>query len=248
VQGYGPTSYGDSFADVYDDWYQDLGDPAPCVALVATLLAEAAPGGVVAELGVGTGRLARPLAAAGVPVVGVDASRPMLGRAAAKGPDAGLHLVEADMAVLPLSGGSCAGALVAFNTLFNLTAPGAQAACLAEVRRVLAPGGWLLVETLVVPEAERPVQGVDVGRIELDRLVLTASRLDPEARTISGQHVEITEAGIRLRPWHLRYLTVDELDAAAAAAGFDLVERWAGWDGSAFTADDERQVSRYRRR
>lgn len=253
VQGYGPTTYGESFADVYDDWYQDLGDPAACVARVADLVHRhraggGVPGAPVLELGVGTGRLARPLAATGTPVVGVDISGPMLARAAAKAGGPGPWLVEADMAALPLTDHRCAGALVAFNTLFNLTAPGAQARCLAEVHRVLVPSGWLLVETIVVPEADRPVQGVDVGRIDVDRLVLTASRLDPAERTISGQHVEITEAGIRLRPWHLRYLSVVELDDLAGRAGFELVERWSDWDGTPFRAGDERQVARFRRR
>ena len=68
-------------------------------------------------------------------------------------------------------------------------------------------------------------------------MVLTVSRLDPASHTITGQHVQITEAGIRLRPWMLRYLSPEELDAMAAEAGLRLVERHAGWRAEPFTGD-----------
>ncbi len=67
---YGSDTYGRSFADVYDEWYGDLDD----LAVLIELLAELADGGPVCELGVGTGRIAIPLAATGVDVIGVDAS------------------------------------------------------------------------------------------------------------------------------------------------------------------------------
>jgi SAM-dependent methyltransferase len=245
VEGYRSETYGTGFADVYDDWYRDLADPEACAAQVAAL----AGGAPVLELGVGTGRLALALQGAGADVTGLDISAPMLDRLAAKAPSAGraLPVVRADMAAVPLAPDRFGLVLVAFNTLFNVIDEGGQARCLAEAARVLRPRGWLVVETIVVPDTDRPVQGVDVGVIQLDRLVLTASRLDPAARTIEGHHVELTEAGgVRLRPWQLRYLTLAELDGLAAGAGFALAERWSGWDRRPFGPDDERQVSLYR--
>ena len=64
--------------------------------------------------------------------------------------------------------------------------------------------------------------------------------------TLMGQHVDITEAGIRLRPWLLRYSTVPQLDAMATAAGFALEHRWADWAGAPFEADGSAHVSVYR--
>lgn len=243
VEGYGPASYGESFADVYDDWYRGLADPGSCARRVADLAA----GGVVLELGVGTGRLALALIDHGARVVGLDVSRPMLSQLTSKPGGRDVPAVQADMAAIPFAPGQFQVVLVAFNTFFNLTGPGAQPRCLADAAEVLAPGGWLAIETIVVPDTDRPVQGVDVGVIELDRLVLTASRLDPVARTITGQHVDFTDQGVRLRPWHLRYLTLAELDGLAAGAGFELAHRWADWDGRAFDDGDDRQVSIYRR-
>ena len=75
MRGYHSASYGDAFADVYDDWYRDLGDVDATVGLIAQL---APPGGSVLELGVGSGRLAIPLAAAGLHTTGIDASAKML--------------------------------------------------------------------------------------------------------------------------------------------------------------------------
>ena len=93
MDGYDDSTYGDAFADVYDEWYGEISDIGETVS---TLL-ELAAGRAVLELGVGTGRLAVPLAeagaAAGVTVTGVDTSAAMLERllndsvtAAAAGP------------------------------------------------------------------------------------------------------------------------------------------------------------------
>ena len=68
--GYRADTYGESFADVYDDWYADVSDAVATVAAVEQM----ANGGPVLELGVGTGRLALPLAERGVRAVGIDAS------------------------------------------------------------------------------------------------------------------------------------------------------------------------------
>jgi hypothetical protein len=59
MEGYSDSTYGDAFADVYDDWYPEVTDVAATVARMAEL---AGHGGSVLELGVGTGRLALPRA------------------------------------------------------------------------------------------------------------------------------------------------------------------------------------------
>ena len=91
-------------------------------------------------------------------------------------------------------------------------------------------------------EGETPGQ---LFRVDLDEVVLTVSRLDPTKHTIAGQHVQITEAGIRLRPWMLRYLSPEELDATAAEAGLRLVDRHGGWRAEPFTAESATHVSTY---
>ena len=57
MEGYDASTYGERFADVYDDWYGDVTDVAACTTRLAQL-AEQAGGGPVLELGIGSGRLA----------------------------------------------------------------------------------------------------------------------------------------------------------------------------------------------
>lgn len=242
MEGYRPSSYGDAFADVYDDWYRDLPGTQSCAAAIGELAA----GGPVLELGTGTGRLALAIAARGVTVVGLDASAAMLARLRAKPGADRLAVVEADMAALPFAAGAFGVVLVAFNTLFNLPDERAQRRCLADARRVVRDGGLLVVETIVFPETTEVAQGVDARLIEADRVVLTASRLDPTDRSVIGQHIEITEAGVRLRPWRLHYLLPDELDELARDTGWSLAGRRASWAGEPFTERSEHQVVVYR--
>jgi SAM-dependent methyltransferase len=249
VEGYRASTYGDRFADVYDDWYQDVSDVDATVARIAAL-AGRRPGPVL-ELGAGSGRLAVPLAGRGLEVWAVDASAAMVERLRAKPGGDRVRTVVGDMAALDLGPGAPAGfavVLCAFNTLFNLTDLAAQRRCLGRVAEVLAPGGRLVVEAFVPPpggEGDAAVGAVEPRHIGLDEVVLTVSRLDPAARTVVGQHVQITEAGVRLRPWVLRYATPDELDGLAREAGLALVERHAGWRGEPFTESSETHVSTY---
>jgi SAM-dependent methyltransferase len=245
MEGYDSGQYGRSFADVYDDWYREVSDVEATVQRIAVLAARRG-GGRVLELGIGTGRLALPLAARGLQLTGVDASPEMLDLLRAKSGADRLELVHGDMAELAVTG-PFAVAFVAFNTFFNLTTREAQAACLLRVHDVLAPGGWFVLEAFVPPPDHTDASGVSTRTVELDRVVLTAARRDHATQTISGQHIEITEAGIRLRPWLVRYAAPHELDDMAAAAGLRLVERHADWHGGRFHEASESHVSVYRR-
>ncbi|MDD9370514.1 MAG: methyltransferase domain-containing protein, partial [Acidimicrobiales bacterium] len=249
VDGYEASTYGDRFADVYDDWYQDVSDVGSTVDRIAAL---AGPrGGRVLELGAGSGRLAIPLAERGLEVWAVDASTAMIDRLRAKPGGDRVHAVVDDMAGLAAPGlgdGGFGVVLCAFNTLFNITDTEGQRRCLARARDLLAPDGLVVIETFVPPpggERDAAVGAVEPRHIGLDEVVLTVSRLDPATRTITGQHVQITEGGVRLRPWVLHYASPAELDALAAEAGLRLVERHAGWHGEAFTATAETHVTLY---
>ena len=247
--GYGPSTYGESFADVYDDWYADVSDAAATVRIVREL----ADGGAVLELGVGTGRLAIPLAESGSPVVGVDASPAMLEVLATKTGDASVIGTEADMAALGDSEVVTANApfavvFAAFNTFFNLPSDAAQAACLAGCAGVLADGGRLVIEGFVPPSDGLTDGGVSVRDVTPDAAVLTVSTHDADAQLIRGHHIEMRAEGNTMRPWLIHYRTPDQLDASAAEADFVLEERWADWDRTPFDpARHDVHVSVYRK-
>lgn len=251
VDGYGPASYGDAFADVYDQWYADETEVEAAVRRLAALAA----GGPALELGVGSGRLAIPLARAGVEVWGVDASEAMVSRLRAKPGGERVRVTISDMADLdlePAPGGVAPRfslVFAAYNTLFNLTSRDAQVRCLRRVGAVLGAGGRVVIEAFVPGDAlVSSADALVVRSIELGRLVLAASRHDPGTQVLSGQHVEITEAGVRLRPWCVRYASPAQLDGIAAEAGLELVERWEGWTGEPFGDDSATHVSVYRLR
>lgn len=249
MDGYDERTYGDAFADVYDDWYADVSD----VDATVTTLVSLAEGRPVLELGVGTGRLAVPLAeaghAGGLVVSGVDTSAAMLERLRARDHDGLVDARIADMAG-PLPGGPYGLVFVAYNTLFNLPSAEAQARCFARVAEVLDEQGRFVVEAFV-PDDDPHVATDDISirSLTADRVVLSVSRREPESRRAHGQFVEFTEAGgVRLRPWAIRYSTTHELDAMARESGFEVEHRWEQFDRAPFGDDSPRHVTVYRRR
>ncbi len=249
MEGYTSLSYGDGFADVYDRWYGALSDPAAIVALLNDLVG---PGASILELGVGTGRLAVPLATAGFAVTGIDSSPAMLERCRALDSASKLQLIEGDMVDdLPMARFDLV--LAAYNTVFNLLDASRQQACFTAVADRLNPGGRLVLEAFVpgetAPEAATETQEstVSVREITATSVTLSVSRHNAANRTAEGQFIELSETGgVRLRPWMIHYCSPDELDAMAATAGLELEQRYAGFDLADFGPESTRHVSIYR--
>jgi SAM-dependent methyltransferase len=243
MHGYDDATYGEAFADVYDEWYPHDDDTATAVAALAALAGE----GRVLELAVGTGRLAVPLAATGLEVHGIDTSPAMLARLAAKPGGEAVKAVCGDM-VVDLPAGPFALVFVADNSLFNLRSEERQVACFSEVAARLEPGGAFVVQAFVPDPTLMPANSVRVRTLAADRVVLSVSVTEPAAQRAEGQYIDIGEAGgVRLRPWSIRWATPAQLDAMAAAAGLALGERWAAFDRSAFQPDSQGHVSVFRR-
>ncbi|MEO5900264.1 MAG: class I SAM-dependent methyltransferase, partial [Ilumatobacteraceae bacterium] len=249
VRGYDAASYGEAFADVYDDWYGEISDVGATVRLLAALTPAGAD---VLELGVGTGRLAIPLAARlvaqGSRVDGLDASPAMLTRLAANDPTGSVRAVLGEMGA-PLPPGPYGLVFVAYNTFFALPTAEQQANCFAAVAARLGAGGAFVIESFVPGDEATDRQGtVTVRAISAGQVVLSVSRANPVEQTMEGQYVDISEAGgVRLRPWSIRWSSPVELDAMAAAAGLALAGRWESFAGERYDADSPRQVSAYAR-
>ncbi len=249
MRGYDHRSYGDGFADVYDEWYADVTDVD---ATVARLLELAGAGGRVLELGVGTGRLAVPMAAAGLRVVGIDSSAAMLARLRARDGDGLVESLLGDMAD-DLPDGPFDAVLVAYNTVFNLLETGAQERLFQRVAERLAPSGAFVVEAFV-PElgvgatTSEVTSAVTVRSMAVDHVVLSVSANHPDEQLLEGQFVQLTEGGgVRLRPWSIRWATPEQLDDMATAAGLRLTERLGDMRATPFTDDSGHHVSIYRR-
>jgi SAM-dependent methyltransferase len=241
MEHFGPETYGDRVADVYDEWYKPI-DTAAEVAL----LTELAGAGPALELGIGTGRIAIPLAANGVEVHGVDASPAMVAQLRAKPGGEAIPVVLGDMADVPVDG-TFALVFVVFNTFFQLYSQDAQLRCFANVARHLQPGGRFVVHAFV-PDTSRVEAGehLAVKEASLDRVRLDASVFDALEQRLDTTQVRITEQGIRLVHAKLRFAWPPELDLMAKLAGLTLEHRWASFDKQPFSAASAFAVSVYR--
>jgi SAM-dependent methyltransferase len=245
VRGYDHRSYGDGFADVYDDWYADVTDVD---ATVARMLELAGDGGRVLELGVGTGRLAVPMASAGLRVVGIDASAAMLAKLRERDPQGQVEAVLGDMTDR-LPDGPFDAVLIAYNTIFNLLGEHEQPRLFRRVAERLAPTGVFVVEAFVPDvHAGDGSSEVSVRSMAVDQVVLSVSVNRPDEQLFEGQFVQFSErGGVRLRPWSIRWATPEQLDEMATAAGLRLLERVGDMAGTPFTDDSLQHVSMYRR-
>ena len=240
--GYQDATYGDRIADVYDAWYgasPALGDLAATIDLLASI----AGAGPALELGIGTGRVALPLSAAGIQVQGIDVSQAMVDRLRAKPGGDRIPVTMGSFADFSLAD-RFSLIYVVFNTFFGLRSQEQQIACLRAIVRHLGPGGVFLMEAFV-PDPSRFDRGQRISaiRVDEDEVSFEVSTHDLVAQSTVSQHVVIREDGIRLHPVRIRYAHVAELDLMARVAGLRLRDRWADWDRSAFASDSAKHIS-----
>ena len=143
--------FGERVAATYDDSSEIFGPGV--VDAVAGVLAGLAGRGRALELGIGTGRIALPLARCGVPVHGIDLSRAMVARLRAKPGGDAIPVTIGDFATTRVDGTFSLAYLV-FNTINNLTTQEEQVACFRNAAAHLEPGGCFVIEVRV-PDLRR---------------------------------------------------------------------------------------------
>ena len=236
---YNESTYGDRIAEVYDEWH--TGSPAETVAALKDL----AGAGPVLELGIGTGRIALPLAAQGLAIHGIDASEAMVAKLRSK-PGGNRIPVTVGNFVDVGADGSYSLIFVVFNTFFALRSQEEQVQCFANVAKRLRPGGLFFIEAFV-PDLTRFTRGqiIQAMQVEVDEVKLEASRHDPLTQSTLSQHVLITKEGTKLYPVQVRYAWPAELDLMARLAGMRRRERWSNWRRDPFTAASANHISIY---
>jgi SAM-dependent methyltransferase len=236
VSEYTPSTYGDSWAEIYDE-------RTPTTPGEVELLAELAGGGPALELGVGTGRVAVPLAERGVEVVGLDPSQAMLDRLRAKSDCVELHDGVMDDFDL---GREFRLVYVVASTIFAPLTQAGQVATFRCVARHLEPGGVFLVQAFV-PDLSRFDRGQRVGAVDvaLDRVLLEVTKVDRAKQLLTGQHVQLSNEGTRLYPVTIRLAYPPELDLMAELAGLRLRERFADYERTPFDWSSTNHVSVY---
>jgi len=239
-------TYGDEWADEYDDFVA-WRFPAAATDAAVERLVELAGDGPALELGIGTGRVALPLAQRGVEVHGIDASEAMVARLREKPGGEAIAVRIGDFGDVdsdvdrPFS-----LVYVVFNTLFALLTQDDQVRCFANVAGRLRPGGVFLVEAFV-PDLGLFDHGkhVSVQRIEIAAVHLDVSRHDAATQRVSAQYIVLGPDEVRLRPIELRYAWPSELDLMARLAGLRLRDRWGNWQKEPYGAGSPSHVSVY---
>ena len=217
-----------------------LFDPA-IVDPVVDFLAHLAGSGRALELGIGTGRIALPLAQRGLPVHGIELSKAMAARLRAKprGEDIGITIGDFATAT---ADGTFSLAYLVFNTISNLTTQAAQVACFRNVAAHLEPSGCFVIE-VGVPGLQRlpPGETFQVFHASEDRWGI--DEYDVANQGLVSHHFEIVDGTVERNSIPFRYTWPGELDLMAELAGMRLRERWGGWRREPFTSDSTKHVS-----
>ena len=231
--------FGERVAATYDETAEVYRPGAADAA--AEVLAGLAGGGRALELGIGTGRIALPLARRGVDVHGVDLSRAMVARLRAKPGGDAIGVTIGDFATTRVDGGFSLVYLV-FNTIMNLTSQDAQVACFRNAAEHLEPGGCFVIE-VGVPDLRRLLPGQDVipWHISPERWVFYS--YDVATQAMRGHYIEFTDGRGEYRSIPFRYVWPAELDLMARLAGMRLRERWGGWAREPYTSESGQHVS-----
>jgi SAM-dependent methyltransferase len=228
----------------YDAAHSEHFDAA-LVADTVELLVDLAEGGRAVEFAIGTGRVALPLAARGVPVHGIDLSAPMLDVLRTKPGAESLAITLGEMTTTRVCDDAALVYLV-FNTIGNLRTQREQVACFRNAAAHLRPGGRFVIET-GVPRLHRLAAGESrlvydhsPGHIGIDEYV------DRVGQILVSHHHFIDGGSVRSVSGAFRYVWPSELDLMAELAGMTLESRWSSWQRDPFTDESTSHVSVWR--
>ncbi|WP_432924908.1 class I SAM-dependent methyltransferase [Microbispora sp. CA-135349] len=234
-----PSAYGDGLASVYDRLYPHT----PEADKAAQFIAGHAPGGRLLELGVGTGRLALPLAGLGMRVHGVDASAQILDKLKERDPEGKITATLGDFTA-DLPEGPFDIALIGLNTLFMVPDREQQIETLRLMRSRLGEGGVAIVETYDPWYYHRLTDPrVDVHHIGEKEIMIDTSYVSRSTQTVYIVHTTVAGGTPEKLVEISRYAWPSELDLMARIAGLRLRARYSDWDGGPVREDALRHIS-----
>jgi SAM-dependent methyltransferase len=237
----GPDDYFDeAIAARFDERYAYLEEPA-VVDPIVDFLAERAGGGTALEFGIGTGRIALPLAQRGIDVHGIELSRAMVAQFQAKPGAKSIDVTIGDFATAHVGKIFSVAYLVA-NTIMNLTSQDEQVACFRNAAAHLEPAGCFVIEVLV-PGLQRLPPGETFQPFDVGPTHLGFDEYDVARQRVVSHHYWIEDGKVEVSSPPFRYVWPSELDLMARLAGMSLRERWGGWKNEPFASDSRKHVS-----
>ncbi|RJL36072.1 class I SAM-dependent DNA methyltransferase [Bailinhaonella thermotolerans] len=237
--------FGEQVAAAYDAETADMSTPE-ALGPVLDVLAGLAGDGRALEFGVGTGRIAAPLARRGVPVHGIDMSRAMVARIREKEGGEAVGVTVGDFATTRVEGSFSVVYLV-FNTIMNLTTQDAQVECFRNAAAHLEPGGCFVIE-VGVPGLRLLPPGQTTVPFDVRPDGWAYDVYDVATQAMSSNYVTVGADGRgTFRSIPFRYVWPAELDLMARIAGLRPRDRWEDWTGRPFTSESTRHVSVWER-
>jgi SAM-dependent methyltransferase len=219
----------------------EVASEAGAVEPVVDFLADLAGDGRALELGIGTGRIALPLAQRGVPVHGIELSKAMAAKLREKPGGDEIAVTIGDFATTTVEG-AFALAYVVWNTIMNLTTQAAQVSCFRNVAAHLDPGGCFVVE-VGVPGLRRLPPGETFQAFHVSDTRWGIDEYDVANQGLISHHFELVDGELERNSIPFRYAWPAELDLMAEMAGMRLRERWSGWRREPFTSESRSHVS-----
>lgn len=241
MQNFSPeSSFGPDVATNYDNL------PRGDEEAAAIFLSEIAGERPALEFAIGTGRIALPLAARGVPVDGIELSPSMVERLRAKPGGQQIKVTMGDMSSVT-TGRHYGLVYLVFNTIFNLLTAEDQIRCFQNAARHLDPDGHFVVETALPHAWIAPDQTdyVHAEHVAIDKVRFDVARYDPVTQLLEENHISITPDGVNMMPIVCRLITPGEMDLMARIAGMRLIQRYANWQRSVFDVNSKAHVSVY---
>jgi SAM-dependent methyltransferase len=237
--------FGEGVARRYDESSADMFDPE-VVDPVVDFLQDLAGGGAALELGIGTGRIALPLARRGVRVHGIDLSEAMAARLRAKPGADEIGVTIGDFATATVDETFSVAYLV-FNTINNLTTQDEQVACFRNVAAHLEPGGCFVIE-VGVPKLRRLPPGDSFVAFDVSPTHLGFDEYDVARQGLISHHYSLVDDEWQVVSMPFRYVWPAELDLMARLAELRLRERWSDWNRAPFTSESTKHVSVWEKR
>src|SRR5919201_118184 len=186
--------FGEQVAARFDERYAHLAGPAVVDPMV-DFLVERLGGGAALELGIGTGRIAVPLARRGIRVHGIELSPAMVAELHARQGGSGIEVTIGDLARTRAAGTFSLVYLVR-NTITNLTTQDEQVEAFRNAARHLAPGGCFVIENYV-PNIQRLPPGETVHLVAATPAHVGFEEYDLTAQIAYSHHYWMIEGQIR---------------------------------------------------
>ncbi|NLG61501.1 MAG: class I SAM-dependent methyltransferase [Candidatus Cloacimonetes bacterium] len=241
------TYFDDIFFRLHDPLFTETASRRE-VAAIRELLALPVDARIL-DVPCGWGRHTALFAEAGLRAFGADISTDLLAHAEPGRRPRSAHYAAADVRMLPYADASFDAVINVFTSLGLFLDDAEDIRALAEARRVLAPGGALLLESMHRDEVIAAYAERDRWRLPDGTEIRVRRRFDPVTgisherwlwRSGDGREQGEKRHALRLR-------TATEIDGLLRAAGFRAITYYGDWDGSPLTYDAERLIAVARR-